>query len=246
VPLSVILWFRITPAPAGSTMHKANHPGTEQDHPRACGEHLTSRCIIVAVVGSPPRLRGALEYEGRQVRAVGITPAPAGSTTCVASSSLSIEDHPRACGEHATLLFRANVRIGSPPRLRGARMAQRATSQATRITPAPAGSTFVGRKASGGEKDHPRACGEHVRAEVRAALAAGITPAPAGSTLLTVGIYLIYWDHPRACGEHPLPARCLHDSLGSPPRLRGAPEKKGGCKMRKRITPAPAGSTPTR
>ena len=50
----------IIPALAGSTQTKTFDPWRRRDHPRACGEHLSSSVSRLGLVGSSPRLRGAL------------------------------------------------------------------------------------------------------------------------------------------------------------------------------------------
>ena len=53
---------------------------TVRDHPRGCGEHYKVIIGIIAIIGSSPRMRGALG-------------------TIVATIWL-VQDHPRGCGEH--------------------------------------------------------------------------------------------------------------------------------------------------
>jgi len=72
--------FRITPAPAGSTSQYWINLPLARDHPRACGEHSLATSPNIGLLGSPPRLRGALFYAKVAAIPVGITPAPAGST----------------------------------------------------------------------------------------------------------------------------------------------------------------------
>ena len=77
-------------------------------------------------------------------------------------------------------------------------------------------------------------------------LQARITPAHAGSTG-TNGLWLPQKeDHPRACGEHFSVANGQVGSLGSPPRMRGAPDVPGLNTANYGITPAHAGSTTLR
>ena len=74
--------FRITPAPAGNTMWgqaRATHVG---DHPRACGKHQHRAGRAPPRQGSPPRLRETHEWVFRVLQNGGITPAPAGNTSC--------------------------------------------------------------------------------------------------------------------------------------------------------------------
>ena len=50
------------------------------DHPRVCGEHCSCSKVGHLILGSSPRMRGALIYEAREHHAHGIIPAYAGST----------------------------------------------------------------------------------------------------------------------------------------------------------------------
>src|SRR5450759_3733811 len=111
----------------------------------------------------------------------------------------------------------------SPPRARGAPYAGRHGRTYLAITPASAGSTgpLCPRRTS--TKDHPRERGEHTRWR-----------AP------RVGR-----DHLRERGEHECLQEWGNGGLGSPPRARGARDRRGGAGLLVRITPASAGSTVT-
>jgi len=71
------------------------------DHPRACGEQSGHLHNSRNVVGSPPRLRGAVMAALLFALNVGITPAPAGSRDGHIYKAITSKDHPRACGEQA-------------------------------------------------------------------------------------------------------------------------------------------------
>ena len=71
---------RITPAYAGTTEFGAKTIAKEQDHPRVCGDYMPQEEPKIAEEGSPPRMRGLLEYEGFTHEQAGITPAYAGTT----------------------------------------------------------------------------------------------------------------------------------------------------------------------
>ena len=73
-----------------------------------------------ACIGSPPRLRGALNRNCDRGGMSRITPAPAGSTVGVIGETAKGGDHPRACGEHVPVTSSSSANEGSPPRLRGA------------------------------------------------------------------------------------------------------------------------------
>ena len=70
----------IIPADAGSTGFNRLPKAYKEDHPRGCGEHLTSRSVDLTSMGSSPRMRGA--QANRQVPHIRfrIIPADAGST----------------------------------------------------------------------------------------------------------------------------------------------------------------------
>ena len=51
--------IRIIPADAGSTPWCPATRRPSRDHPRGCGEHKLTHCIIESISGSSPRMRGA-------------------------------------------------------------------------------------------------------------------------------------------------------------------------------------------
>ncbi len=71
----------ITPADAGKTPPFRNLHVKIWDHPRGCGENLRYITYRAAKIGSPPRMRGKLEFFFFDVGNVGITPADAGKTS---------------------------------------------------------------------------------------------------------------------------------------------------------------------
>ena len=70
----------ITPAHAGKTRIRAASAAWVWDHPRACGENISSSCSFQSFPGSPPRMRGKRPECAESTRAGGITPAHAGKT----------------------------------------------------------------------------------------------------------------------------------------------------------------------
>ena len=133
-----------------------------------------------------------------------------------------MKDHPRTCGENKIHLFTSYLGIGSPPHLRGKRIKKRRNSLVKRITPAPAGKTFICYYVYDTDKDHPRTCGEnpmtvkskilepgsppHLRGKhekgYRSPDITRITPAPAGKTTFELVFIFRDKDHPRTCGEN--------------------------------------------
>ena len=70
----------ITPADAGKTHTLKSIKAVIADHPRGCGENLCPTQRVFSFGGSPPRMRGKLEFENRLPFESGITPADAGKT----------------------------------------------------------------------------------------------------------------------------------------------------------------------
>ena len=70
----------IIPAYAGSTRRARARRGPWRDHPRVCGEHLTLKNPLASIMGSSPRMRGALVCSRARAGKGGIIPAYAGST----------------------------------------------------------------------------------------------------------------------------------------------------------------------
>ena len=132
---------RIIPAYAGSTPEPQVVQVMNQDHPRVCGEHLSSSYSLVPVPGSSPRMRGALGLMCHVLPDGRIIPAYAGSTCAERPCPYPSGDHPRVCGEHAPVQQPVLHERGSSPRMRGARRYHADWSGSAGIIPAYAGST---------------------------------------------------------------------------------------------------------
>jgi len=237
---------RITPACAGSTGLRLTQPFDVPDHPRLRGEHCDGAGVAQGWCGSPPPARGALRPHELGGVVHRITPACAGSTLV---AGVAVSAHP-----------------GSPPPARGARCGVECSPPPRRITPACAGSTPSRTTAGNGGADHPRLRGEHGTTPnhqqkrdgspppargARHPAGAGavrqrITPACAGSTAPDRPARSLRPDHPRLRGEHAQKPRHRSSISGSPPPARGALGARPRQKRAQRITPACAGSTPTR
>ena len=112
-------------------------------------------------------------------------------------------------------------------------------------------------------RDHPRACGEHVigvhlpdipqgsSPRMRGTpppircitYIAGIIPAHAGNTSLLDMLLVSTWDHPRACGEHASTRMAINCRSGSSPRMRGTLDVPSSEFALLGIIPAHAGNT---
>ncbi len=154
--------------------------------------------------------------------------------------------------------------LGSPPRARGAAVAELAANPSPGITPACAGSRPDPRRERRRGRDHPRVRGEQLQLPLRPGrpwgspprargagsvqqdqvLRLGITPACAGSRWTHDAVWCSRWDHPRVRGEQGERAVLARSNWGSPPRARGADSASSASTCHCGITPACAGSRP--
>ena len=111
----------------------------KRDHPRLCGEKYNRGEKKLYHVGSPPPMRG--KGNGKEIAHLlhGITPAYAGKSTWKCMPFVTLQDHPRLCGEKSYETSRFLRQIGSPPPMRGKDTAGKVEILAPGITPAYAG-----------------------------------------------------------------------------------------------------------
>ena len=64
-------------------------------------------------------MRGQVTVDVGFVFVPGITPADAGTSGRGFACPLTVEDHPRGCGDKHNPIVRSLFRKGSPPRMRG-------------------------------------------------------------------------------------------------------------------------------
>ena len=95
-----------------------------------------------------------------------ITPAYAGKRRKSQTLSGAQRDHPRVCGEKAEDIAVKVSATGSPPRMRGKVFLTLSRSSSSGITPAYAGKSLAFHLILGETKDHPRVCGEKMRARL--------------------------------------------------------------------------------
>ena len=93
-------------------------------------------------------------------RIVGITPAYAGKSFSGCFQIISVQDHPRLCGEKQHSCQPAEFDTGSPPPMRGKGKLQMTINLGIRITPAYAGKSRRRSLRCRPLRDHPRLCGE--------------------------------------------------------------------------------------
>ena len=188
-----------------------------------CGEHAALFTLIAKSAGSSPRVRGTRIDRVRKPVDSGIIPACAGNTSLTVTSTPTLRDHPRVCGEHLSASAHTAPLVGSSPRVRGTPPPVCPTIEGCGIIPACAGNTLGTCPARSCRRDHPRVCGEHqfsaliddlgkgssprVRGTPNLVqnlnVGCGIIPACAGNTSTRRARLAFSRDHPRVCGEHP-------------------------------------------
>ena len=131
--------FRITPAYAGKSSTYAILIGQCKDHPRLCGEKIFLCFVIMALIGSPPPMRGKDQAFQPLYMQHRITPAYAGKSVAQAALNVIMRDHPRLCGEKMRTKQLHLTQRGSPPPMRGKVPKIEDGIDFIRITPAYAG-----------------------------------------------------------------------------------------------------------
>ena len=154
----------ITPAYAGKRWTVAGTVAARWDHPRVCGEKASLMLASDAELGSPPRMRGKVREIKTGKSRRGITPAYAGKRRRCCAFRWLPWDHPRVCGEKQNVAYSFAPRSGSPPRMRGKDDLNRKQYTNKGITPAYAGKSFSKCFRISSSRDHPRVCGEKLRA----------------------------------------------------------------------------------
>ena len=174
-------------------------------------------------------------------RHTGITPAYAGKSSAFLGNCCAFGDHPRVCGEKASVELKLIATLGSPPRMRGKGFASGLRAAACGITPAYAGKRKMIDEIWQCKRDHPRVCGEKIYVDEVLPADTWITPAYAGKRHSGKRTHHKRRDHPRVCGEKSDKSFSVWSLTGSPPRMRGKVNILLSFAPLIRITPAYAG-----
>ena len=232
---------RFIPACAGNRGGTTQLAFQDTVHPRVCGEQKTTRCDIVELLGSSPRVRGT-GVSAMQTESVSrFIPACAGNSFFRFAIIRPLPVHPRVCGEQLPDGSRVDHPNGSSPRVRGTGSCFLQFDVTNRFIPACAGnSPWLGRYPQV-PTVHPRVCGEQERSEIYSHPCRGSSPRVRGTDRQppeeSNHVRFIpacagnrgSWAtpdnglpvHPRVCGE-----QCTHHNRwtarpGSSPRVRG-------------------------
>ena len=186
-------------------------------------------------------MRGKRCLKGSAGGAVGLIPAHAGKTACMAVPPKRCRAHPRSCGENVPEVPHALEDEGSSPLMRGKRSILFEDVETPGLIPAHAGKTSTPTSKPLALRAHPRSCGENdekptlpapptgssplmrgkQHGDYDARIRSRLIPAHAGKTLWR-GLGRLRWGaHPRSCGENRDFEAHFDRGQGSSPLTRG-------------------------
>ncbi len=131
-----------------------------RDHPRRCGDRMSSTSRLGSHRGSSPQVRGPRILGAWRGLADGIIPAGAGTAPPTGSQESPSGDHPRRCGDRAIRCAVHEIARGSSPQVRGPLGEAPEKDFEHGIIPAGAGTAFRHPSATFTQWDHPRRCGD--------------------------------------------------------------------------------------
>jgi len=237
---------RITPAYAGTTVPPQTSPLDLPDHPRLRGDYCAREHAQASGLGSPPPTRGLHVIPDLGGGKYGITPAYAGTTQACATNAGTSWDHPRLRGDYATSAMSAKADHGSPPPTRGLPFRASGGSASAWDHPRLRGDYPVDGRAACRHPGSPPPTRGLQSCHIYHTLIGGITPAYAGTTQSRDICIDKLTDHPRLRGDYAWGCWKTVYGTGSPPPTRGLLPEIPFTADSSRITPAYAGTTPSR
>ena len=150
--------------------------GVGKDHPHACGDKIHSLFGISFFVGSSPRVWGQDHHRVRYGDGVRIIPTRVGTSLFCQDLRYTRQNHPHACGDKPLLPIVAINRIGSSPRVWGQGNRLILILLMVRIIPTRVGTSFGKMWRKHIDEDHPHACGDKMRFELKAVTFQGSSP----------------------------------------------------------------------
>ena len=255
---------RNIPAYAGKTATHQLSESAETEHPRVCGENPKIRSICCSYTGTSPRMRGKRPPSNRTLSMTRNIPAYAGKTHPLIIIIDLKAEHPRVCGENASVNSLAALMSGTSPRMRGKHLGHTESLYQALEHPRVCGeNTWVIRKACTRHWNIPAYAGKTNVELVDYCLASGTSPRMRGKRHLrrphrghfrnipayagkTHAEHLTQQgrkEHPRVCGENVVLNPASNRSLGTSPRMRGKRGVKSGIEQVLGNIPAYAGKT---
>ena len=194
------------------------------------------------VEGLSPRVRGSLDSNGHRKARNGSIPACAGKPRCMLLIRGSARVYPRVCGEATIVSGTGATGKGLSPRVRGSHEATDEDNEYHGSIPACAGKPLDLLVRFDNDRVYPRVCGEAKQPLQGQMILAGLSPRVRGSRESfacrppTIGSIPACAGkpvsfppshdpakvYPRVCGEASSRWRCVVESTGLSPRVRGS------------------------
>ena len=133
----------------------------EQEHPRVCGENLSTGFGKKGESGTSPRMRGKPANNNHVPTNLRNIPAYAGKTLVALVWPHLLKEHPRVCGENFLGDTQPHLNEGTSPRMRGKLGTIKQGKGVGRNIPAYAGKTPSTATPPPNWQEHPRVCGEN-------------------------------------------------------------------------------------
>src|SRR6266542_2149930 len=171
------------------------------------------------------------------------TPTRVGTTAIGRALFLCRTVHPHACGDDANNSPLACSSFGSPPRVWGRRLENRAASARRRFTPTRVGTTAFLRGGGPRRPVHPHACGDDRVELVYRAIRVGSPPRVWGRLIQQLSRLTRYRFTPTRVGTTGCSTRREPSVNGSPPRVWGRPLADLRSALPSRFTPTRVGTT---
>ncbi len=137
-----LFFARFTPTHVGTSVPGIGLGAGGSVHPHACGDIRKPNMANFRARGSPPRMWGHRQVDGRGGAAARFTPTHVGTSAshCAYRSLLSV--HPHACGDIVAWMPVLFVVPGSPPRMWGHPAFLRGWENGRRFTPTHVGTSL--------------------------------------------------------------------------------------------------------
>ncbi len=132
---------RTIPTRVGRTLPSARDITSKADHPHACGENPEPKVTDARTYGPSPRVWGELAEFDLFSGAIRTIPTRVGRTTRNTASTITVSDHPHACGENPQRVCHRARGIGPSPRVWGEPIANREIVNIARTIPTRVGRT---------------------------------------------------------------------------------------------------------
>ena len=132
----------------------------KRDHPHACGDKNSKQSPHVYQSGSSPRVWGQVLRLYKDLSLSGIIPTRVGTRKSAALHTLTLWDHPHACGDKSSDVLDENGEYGSSPRVWGQASSFLLCAQSHGIIPTRVGTSFKYHRLFLLTWDHPHACGD--------------------------------------------------------------------------------------